>query len=71
MATSAEISAMISELNAMAAELNLLKCQHDEEQDYEFSLVGATGQGFEITSQVQALDLGSCLLLPCYIIGYG
>jgi hypothetical protein len=41
-AVNAEMSAIISELNVMSAELNLLKSQHDEEQDHEFYLVGAT-----------------------------
>jgi hypothetical protein len=55
MAATADISSMISELNVMATELNILKSQNDEEQNYEFSLVGATGQGFENTSDFRVM----------------
>ena len=53
MAAYADMNAIISELNVMSAELNLLKSQNDEEQDHEFYLVGATGQGFENTSELR------------------
>jgi hypothetical protein len=64
MAVTADISAMISELNVMATELNMLKSQNDEEQDYEFSLVGAIGQGFENTSELRVMTYKETIQEP-------
>jgi hypothetical protein len=64
MAVTADISAMISELNVMATELNMLKSQNDEEQNYEFSLVGSTGQGFENTSELRVMTYEETIQEP-------
>jgi hypothetical protein len=64
MAATADISTMISEINVMATELNLLKSQNDEEQNFEFSLVGATGQGFENTSELRVMTYKEAIREP-------
>jgi hypothetical protein len=64
MAATADISAMISEINVMATELNMLKSQNDEEQNFEFSLVGATGQGFENTSELRVMTYKEAIQEP-------
>ena len=48
----------------MSAELNMLKSQYDEEQNHEFYLVGATGQGFENTSELRVMTYKEAIQEP-------
>ena len=53
-----------AEMTALAAELNLIRSQLEDENELEVMLVGATGQGFENTSELRAMTYKEAIREP-------